>query len=151
MVSGVDILESVLGKELFRKYVSVLLTDKGSEFASADAIEQSKDGTRRTRVYYCDPMQSGQKGSLENNHIELRYIFPKETDLRNNGLKGQEPLNLALSHINSAPVEKLGGKSPLDMAEFLYPDLYERLTGFGIRKIDKDNIVLKPYLLKAYK
>lgn len=148
MKDGVDLLESVLGTGLFRKYVHVLLTDRGSEFTAADAMEAGAGGTRRTRVFYCDPMQSGQKGSLENKHIELRYILPKGTDLRGLGLTGQEALNLALSHVNSAPVEKLGGKSPLDLADFMYHDLYEKLEAFGIHNIEKDKVILKPYLLK---
>lgn len=73
MKQGVDLLESILGIKVFRKYVHVLLTDRGSEFTCADAMETGSDGTRRTRVFYCDPMQSGQKGTLENKHIELRY------------------------------------------------------------------------------
>lgn len=148
MKDGVDLLESLLGTELFRKYVHVLLTDRGPEFTAADAMEAGAGGTRRARVFYCDPMQSGQKGSLENKHIELRYILPKGTDLRGLGLIGQDALNLALSHVNSAPVEKLGGKSPLDLADFMYHDLYERLVAFGIHKIEKDKVILKPYLLK---
>lgn len=148
MKQGVDLLESVLGTEVFRKYVHVLLTDRGAEFSAADAMEISTDGTRRTRVFYCDPMQSGQKGSLENKHIELRYIFPKATDLRALGLVDQTALNLAISHVNSAPLEKFGGKSPLDVADFMYHDLYEKLVDFGIHKIEKDKVILKPYLLK---
>lgn len=148
MKKGVDLLESILGTEIFRKYVHVLLTDRGTEFTAADAMETSPDGTRRTRVFYCDPMQSGQKGTLENKHIELRYILPKGTDLRALGLTGQDALNLVISHVNSAPVEKLGGKSPLDLAEFMYHDLYEKLEVYGIHKIEKDKVILKPYLLK---
>jgi len=148
MKEGVDLLESLLGTQLFRRYVHVLLTDRGSEFTAADAMETAPDGTRRTRVFYCDPMQSGQKGSLENKHIELRYILPKGTDLRGLGLVDQDALNLALSHVDSAPVERLGGKSPLDLADFMYHDLYEKLDAFGIHKIEKDKVILKPYLLK---
>lgn len=148
MKCGVDILESILGTEAFRKYVHVLLTDRGSEFSAADAMEMSSDGTRRTRVFYCDPMQSGQKGSLENKHVELRYILPKGTDLRTLGLVDQKALNLVLSHVNSAPIEKLGGKSPLEVADFMYHDLFEKLDAFGVHKIEKDKIVLKSYLLK---
>ena len=48
----------------------------------------------------------------------------------------------------TSPVEKLGGKSPLDVADFMYHDLYEKLTAFGLKKIEKDKVVLKPYLLK---
>lgn len=148
MKGGIDQLESILGKDVFRKHVCVLLTDRGTEFTAADAIETDSDGTRRTRLFFCDPMQSGQKGSLENNHIGLRYFFPKGTDLKALGLTDQNALNLALSHLNSAPVEKLGGRSPLETAEFFYPELFSRLEAFGIQKIEKDKVVLKPYLLK---
>lgn len=149
MASGVDLLEQILTPPVFRMHSNVLLTDRGSEFSAAERMETASDGSVRTKVFYCDPMQSGQKGSLENNHTELRYILPKETNLSNLGLTDQAALNLVLSHINSAPVESLCGKSPLDLAEFLYPDLFEHLSDFGIRKIDKDKIILKPYLLKT--
>ncbi len=148
MKEGVDLLEKVLGTGLFRKYVHILLTDRGAEFTAADEMETGSDGARRTRVFYCDPMQSGQKGSLENKHIQLRYILPKGTDLRALGLTGQNALNLAVSHVDSAPAQMLGGKSPLDLADFMYHDLYEKLVAFGIHKIEKDKVVLKPYLLK---
>lgn len=148
MKQGVDLLESILGTEVFQIYVHILLTDRGAEFSAADAIETGADGTRRTRIFYCDPMQSGQKGSLENKHIELRYILPKGTDLYASGLTDQDSLNTVLSHVNSAPVEKLGGKSPLDVAEFMYHDLFEKFETFGLHKIEKDKVVLKPYLLK---
>ena len=148
MKNGIDLLESILGQEIFRKYVHVLLTDRGSEFSAADAMEISADGTRRTRVFFCDPMRAGQKGSLENKHIELRYILPHGTDLHALGLDSQQALNLVLSHVNSSPVEKLGGKSPLELADFMFHDLYEKLSSFGIRQIQKDKIILKPYLLK---
>lgn len=89
MTQGVLYLESLLGHDLFNQFVQVILTDRGSEFSAADAIELRPDSSRRTRLYYCDPMQSGQKGSLENNHIELRYILPKEVDLFALGLQSQ--------------------------------------------------------------
>lgn len=148
MADGVNFLEKILGRELFEKYVHILLTDRGAEFTAAQAMETASDGSRRTRVFYCDPMQSGQKGSLENNHILLRYILPKGTDLHALGLTGQPELNLAVSHVNSAPVEKYGGRSPLELAGFMYHDLYEKLEAFGIRQINKNSIILKPYLLK---
>lgn len=148
MKQGIDLLEDVLGQDIFRKYVHVLLTDRGTEFSNPDDMENSSNSTRRTRVFFCDPMQSGQKGTLENSHSVLRYILPKEVDLYALGLTGQDKLNLALSHINSAPVETLGGKSPLELTKFLYPDLFEKLESFGLRLIDKDQVTLKPYLLK---
>lgn len=148
MASGVELLDNVIGQELFNKYVEILLTDRGTEFVLADAMEKREGGTVRTRVFYCDPMQSCQKGSLENKHIELRYILPKEVDLRKLGLKSQEDLNLVLSHLNSSPNEKLNGKSAIELTEFLYPELVKKFNDFGINKIDRDKVILKPYLLK---
>lgn len=149
MVNGVDLLEKILGKELFSKEVQILLTDRGSEFTDAEGFEKKdENGTRRTRVFYCDAMASGQKGSLENKHKEYRYILPKDTDLRKLGLTNQESLNLAVSHINSAPVEFLNGKSPIEYLEFMNPELWNKFKEFGIKKIEKDKVILKPYLLK---
>ena len=148
MKKGVDQLETILGTEVFRKYTHVLLTDRGGEFAAADAMETGTDGLRRTRVFYCDPMQSGQKGTLENNHIELRYILPHEVDFKQLGLVDQDALNTVLSHVNSIPIEKFGGRTPFDIAGFMYPDLYEKLIAFGLRRIPVDDLILKPSLLK---
>lgn len=148
MNNGVEILENILGVQLFNRCVEVLLTDRGTEFSNPEAIETREDGSQRTRVYYCDPMQSGQKGSLENKHREIRYILPKQTDLYELGLTDQNQLNIVLSHINSAPVESLKGKSPIEMMRFLNSELSERFNEFGIVEIEKDKIVLKPYLLK---
>lgn len=150
MLSGLDRLDHTLGHSLFQSLVQILLTDRGSEFSCADQFERRGDTTRRTRVFYCDPMQSGQKGSLEVNHELLRYILPKGTDLRGLGLTGQLPLNLALSHINSAPVESLHGKSPIEYTRFMCPQLWDRLQVFGLSEIPKDQIILKPYLLKPF-
>lgn len=151
MVEGLDMLDSILGHSLFNKYAEVILTDRGAEFTAAEQLEIRSDGTRRTRLFFCDPMQSGQKGSLEVHHEQLRYILPKETDLRALGLTGQEPLTLALSHIDSVPVESLHGKSPFEYTRFLCPDLFSRLEACGLREIPKDEIILKPYLLKEYR
>ena len=71
MVEGVDLLETILGKDLFLKEVKVIKTDRGSEFSDAEGLEKDNDGSIRTHVFYCDPMQSCQKGSLENNHKEV--------------------------------------------------------------------------------
>lgn len=148
MVHGLDLLDEALGSTLFNEHAHILLTDRGTEFSDADGLEIRGDSTRRCRVFYCDPMQSGQKGSLENNHERLRYICPKETDLRAIGLTGQDKLNLALSHINSASVESLAGKSPIEYTKFMFPELWEKLHSFGICEIPRNDIILKPYLLK---
>ena len=148
MVEGVDLLEKILGEDLFSEEVAIIKTDRGSEFCDAEGFEKEENKSRRTRIFYCDPMASGQKGSLENNHKEIRYICPKENDLKDLGLNSQEKANLIVSHINSQSKEHLKGKSPLEVMEFMNPALYQKFKDFGIERINKDNIVLKPYLLK---
>lgn len=148
MVEGVDLLEKILGEDLFSEEVAIIKTDRGSEFCDAEGFEKEENESRRTRIFYCDPMASGQKGSLENNHKEIRYICPKENDLKDLELNSQEKANLIVSHINSQSKEHLKGKSPLEVMEFMNPALYQKFKDFGIERINKDNIVLKPYLLK---
>ena len=148
MVEGVDLLEKILGEDLFSEEVAIIKTDRGSEFCDAEGFEKEENESRRTRIFYCNPMASGQKGSLENNHKEIRYICPKENDLKDLGLNSQEKANLIVSHINSQSKEHLKGKSPLEVMEFMNPALYQKFKDFGIERINKDNIVLKPYLLK---
>ena len=148
MKHGIDLLEHTLGVQVFRKFFPVLLTDRGTEFTDPEGMETSPDGCRRTRVFYCDPQRSDQKGSLENNHIALRYVLLKNVDLTAIGLTNQSKLNLILSHVNSMPVEKLGGKTPLELTEFLYPDFFQQLCSFGLRKIKRDEVNLTPRLLK---
>ena len=148
MVEGVDFLEKILGEDLFSEEVAIIKTDRGSEFCDAEGFEKEENESRRTRIFYCDPMASGQKGSLENNHKESRYICPKENDLKDLELNSQEKANLIVSHINSQSKEHLKGKSPLEVMEFMNPALYQKFKDFGIERINKDNIVLKPYLLK---
>lgn len=150
MIEGIDILQDILGLDLFKKYVHVILTDRGVEFSNAQSIESDRNGESRTLVFYCDPMCSHQKGSLENNHEELRYILPKEKDLYSLGLTSQDALNLVISHINSCSKEKLEGKSPIELMNFFYPDLWKKFESFGIKEINKNEIFLKPPLLKKF-
>jgi len=149
---GVEVLYDILGDTLFKKYVKVILTDRGGEFIRPNEIEKAPDDSVRTRVFYCDPMCSNQKGSIENNHKELRYICPKECDLYQLGLTSQKALNTVLSNINSFKKENINGKTPFEYLQFLAPELSARFISFGIKNIEnQDNVILKSYLLKPFK
>ena len=151
MISGINELEKALGQEVFHKYVGVLLTDRGSEFSAAEAAERSIYGGQRTRLFYCDPMRSGQKGSLENNHRMLRYFCPKKKDLRTLGLTCQNAVNAIMINLNSARVESCDGEPPLAVAQTLCPDLYERLEAFGVHLIPQDDALLRPDILAPFR
>lgn len=130
------------GPDLFRRIFPVLLTDNGSEFSNPLALENAPDGTPRTRLFYCDPCASWQKGRVERNHEFLRLILPKGTSF--DGLT-QADINTVLSHINSYSRPALNDKAPFDLFAFAYgADLLGQL---GIRRIPANQIVLKPALL----
>lgn len=142
MLEGVKKLNELLGDQLFAEFVKVLLTDRGSEFTSAEDIEKLG-----CRIFYCDPMCSWQKPHVENNHKLLRYICPKEADLEKLGLVDQKDLDLTFSHINSYIREELHDKSPIEVFQFYHPES-KFLELLNIKKIDSDNITLNPNLLK---
>lgn len=148
MLQGILLLESILGKEIFAKEVEVLITDRGTEFTLADEAEKRPDGTSRTRVFYCDPMASWQKGSLENVHLLVRDVCPKQTNLYGLGLNSQEKANRISSHINSYPKEKLNGKTSFSVLKFYNSDMANKLFEYGLTEIVADQVTLKPYLLK---
>jgi len=148
MLAGILLLEQILGPSLFEKECEVIKTDRGTEFVLAEATEMREDGSRRTRIYYCDPMASWQKGSVENQHITLREICPKKVDLHKLGLVDQTSLNLAASHLNSYVRKKLDGKSPFQFASFMNQELVQKLFDFGLFAVSPDEVTLKPFLFK---
>ena len=105
-------------------------------------------GELRTNIFYCDPMTSSQKPHVENNHNYIRDILPNGLDL---SFLTQDKLNLMFSHINSVPRECYAGKTPYEMFEFFYDKDNEIANSFNIQKIERDKVVLKPYLLKNVK
>lgn len=151
MLNGILLLEDILGPVIFSNEVEVLLTDRGSEFTSSKEAEIRENGTRRTRVYYCDSMCSWQKGSLENVHILLREICPNKTNLYELGLNSQEKANIVSSHINSYPKKKLKGKTSFQLVEFFNGEMANRLYKAGLFIVPSDKVTLKPYLLKNEK
>ena len=148
MLEGILLLESILGEQIFNEEVMVLKTDRGSEFILAEQAEIRDDGTRRTRLFYCDPMASWQKGSLENIHILIRDICPKETDLYALGLDSQEKANRISSHINSYSKKKLNNKTSFSVLKFFNKEMANQLFSYGLTEIQPDQVILKPYLLK---
>lgn len=140
MKHGLAMLKERLG-DSFDSIVQVLLTDRGSEFSDVEGLESFG-----CSVFYCDPMCSCQKPNVENNHLMLRWILPKKTNLKEIGLETQDALDLIFSHINSYPREALKGKSAIDL--FLFYQDEELLSKLHLKKIEKDEIVLNPMLLK---
>lgn len=138
-----DWLNDILGIELFSKLFEVILTDNGSEFQHREYLEYDRWGERRTRIYYCDPYKSNQKGALEKNHEYIRYVLPKGTPFTN---LTEKDVTLLMNHINSEKRDSLNGHSPYEVSRILLDNrLHEEL---GLIEIPADEVMLTPALIK---
>ena len=144
MSNTLNKFQDILSDKEYEKLFSVLLTDRGSEFAKPQQFEINIDtGEIRSKIFYCDPMQSSQKPHVENNHIFIREILPNGQDWSS---LTQEKLDLMFSHINSTPRENLGDKTPYEIFTFIYgKKVADKLN---IQKIEKDEVNTTPRLLK---
>lgn len=138
-----DWLEERLGAETFREWFPVVLTDNGCEFADPEPFERGTDGSQRTKVFYCEPRHSEQKGELEKNHEYLRYVLPKGTSF--DELTPEQVL-LTVNHVNNTARPKLHGMTPMKKAlQTFDKNAMERI---GLKVIPPDDVCLKPSLLK---
>lgn len=134
-----DHLTNLFGLDTFRRLFPVILTDNGSEFSNPERLEFDFLGQQRTRIFYCDPYRSNQKGLVEVQHEMIRRIYPKGSSF---DLLDQSDINRVLSHINSYRREKLNDKSPFVSFSFLYGrDILDKL---GIFYIPDTDIILNP-------
>lgn len=138
-------LETGLGKEVFHRLFEIGLTDNGSEFKRVNDLELSSDNTIRTSMFYCDPMQSGQKGRLEKNHEYIRYVIPKGTSLNQ---YTQEDMTLLANHINSTKRPGLGNKSPYELVAEDDEDMHRLMDLLELSPIPADEVNLTKSLLK---
>lgn len=94
----------------FQKLFKTITIDNGVEFADFERIEKSLYRKEpRTKVYYCHPYRSCERGSNENQNKLIRRRYPKGTDfdkeLKVNDVKQLE------QWMNTYPRRLFGGKS----------------------------------------
>ena len=148
VAAALDMLEGVLGHDLFQRFFGVILTDNGTEFADADALERPVEADApRTQVYYCDPRQSQQKGRCERNHVELRKILPKGRGVPFDKLAAKD-MSAIMSHVNSQPRASLMGLSPLAITKAaMGEDACALLDALGIEEVAYEDLNLTFALL----
>ncbi len=138
-----DHLEEKMSALGFYSTFPVILTDRGTEFSNPDGLECGIDNAIRTSIFFCDPMASWQKPSIEKNHEYIRSVLPKGSSF--DKLTQWDVTRLA-NHINSTARASLNGRTPLELAQLLLEK--HAFNAFGIREISSDDIILKPKLLK---
>ena len=127
-------------KDFFQLF-PVILTDNGGEFARVDDIEMDVRG--ESKLFFCDPNRSDQKGRIEKNHTLIRDILPKGTSFDN---LTQGDINLVCSHVNSVKRAALNGKSAYELFAFTYGEEIPKLL--GISKIPAEDVCQSSKLLQ---
>ena len=125
----------------FCQLFPVILTDNGGEFARVDDIEMDVRG--ESKLFFCDPNRSDQKGRIEKNHTLIRDILPKGTSFDN---LTQEDINLVCSHVNNVKRAALNGKSAYELFAFTYGEEIPKLL--GISKIPAEDVCQSSTLLQ---
>ena len=136
-------LEYELGTDLFEKTFPIILTDNGTEFGNPLSLEFNNEGIGRTRIFYCNPRASYQKGMIEKNHEFIRYVLPKGTSFDN---LLQTDINLMINHINSLGRASLNWFAPIDVAKFTLDK--EVIKKLNLKKVPANEIQLNKKLLK---
>lgn len=138
-----DYLTEKLGMKVFQELFPVILTDNGVEFQFPERLECDKSGEVRTKIFYCNPNSSWQKGRIEKNHEYIRYVIPKGQSLDN---YKQKEACMLMNHINSEARDSLNGCTPFRLSKMLLNNRLHRLL--CLQEIPADQVNLKPSLLK---
>ena len=121
VVRCLHMLERKFGT-LFYSIFKSITVDNGSEFADFKGMERSRYGNKqRTKVYYCHPYCSCERGTNERMNREIRRVFPKGKDF--NAITPNE-VKRAEDWLNNYPRGILGFDTP----ENLFKMHVSRLT-----------------------
>ncbi len=104
---ALDDLEKAYGKRNFKKLFKTITCDNGSEFADYEGI--TRNG--RTKLYYCHPYKSCERGSNENANKLIRRWIPKGTDISK---LTDEDVEYIEYWINNLPRKIFGGLSSIE-------------------------------------
>ena len=142
-------VRAVLGADGTRRVFRAVLTDNGAEFSDEGAIAALLgEGPGETRLFYCDPRRSDQKGACERNHVEIRKLLPKGAGLRFDRLAPAD-LALAMSHVNSEPRGALGFSTPARaFGAMLGDDAAALLDAYGVEEVPIGELDLTPGLIE---
>ena len=118
VVHCLNIIENKYGKN-FKKIFKTITVDNGSEFADNIALEKSRFGknTQRTKLYYCHPYCSCERGTNERINREIRRLIPKGSDLSKYSKKEIQGVE---DWINSYPRQVLGFECSKNLFEKYY-------------------------------
>ena len=139
-----EYLQQTLLEDDYKKLFQVILTDNGHEFYDVLNIEcHHKTGEVLSKVFYCDPGASWQKGGIEKNHEFIRYVLPKKTTFKN---LTQNDCHIIANHINSLCRVSLNNNCPFKAMLFMCDE--KVLNTLNMYYIEPDEVQLNKNLLK---
>ena len=136
-----DYLKDTLGYDMFYDLFKCILTDNGTEFSNPEYIEDNGSEATKTRIFYCDPKQSQQKGKIEVCHEFIRRFIPKGNSFNP---YSQEQITEMINHINSAPRDSFKGQCAFSLQYlFTYEEFFKAL---GYKQIQSEELTLNDSL-----
>lgn len=102
-------------KKNYDKIFKSFTTDNGSEFS--DFLSIIKD--TKTKIYFCHPYCSGEKGTNEKHNSMIRYFIPKGTLIENYSFND---INRIAEWMNNYPRKILDYKTPLEAIQEEFND-----------------------------
>lgn len=109
-VDALDSLEEFYGQKNFKEIFKTITCDNGTEFSDYDGI--TKGG--RTKLYYCHPYCSSERGSNENQNKLIRRFIPKGEDISK---YSKEDIADIEYWINSYPRKLFDGRSSMEFMQ----------------------------------
>ena len=108
-------LEHKFGKN-FKKIFKSITVDNGSEFSDSETLEKSMYGkcNKRTKVYYCHPYCSCERGTNERINREIRRLIPKGSDLS----KYDKEIEQVENWVNNYPRQVLNFTTSRELFEY---------------------------------
>ena len=112
VVNALNSIEKSLGSRQFRQKFKTITCDNGMEFMDFKNMEKSiKTKMPRTKVFYCHPFSSWERGSNENCNKLIRRFIPKGAIMED---YSKEDIKYIEEWINSYPRQILGGISAME-------------------------------------
>lgn len=102
-------------KNHYNKIFKSITNDNGTEFS--DFLNIIKD--TKTKIYFCHPYCSGEKGTNEKHNSMIRYFIPKGTLIENYSYK---EINKIAEWLNNYPRKILNYKTPLEALQEEFND-----------------------------
>lgn len=113
VVNELNRIEKEIGIANFRKKFKTITCDNGVEFLNQEGIERGRRNKqkKRTKVFYCHPFSSWERGTNENINKMIRRFIPKGESIDK---YSKEEIQYIENWINNYPRKILGGYSAIE-------------------------------------